>query len=63
LQARLAAALHWLEPYAAGKLPLQEFVHSTVRFDARRAAAHVEGYPGPWRLDPGCAAPAAALEP
>ena len=76
LQGRLAAALHWLEPYAAGKLPHQEFVHSTVRFDARRAAAHVEGYAGPWRrdeasnlywmaarLDPGFAALAAALEP
>ncbi|SMG55466.1 alginate lyase family protein [Paraburkholderia susongensis] len=48
-QGRLAAALHWLEPYAAGKLPHEEFVHSSVRFDARRAAAHVEGYAGPWR--------------
>jgi hypothetical protein len=76
LQGRLAAALRWLGPYAAGKLPHQEFVHSTVRFDARRAAAHVEGYAGPWRrdeasnlywmaarLDPRFAALAVTLEP
>jgi hypothetical protein len=45
-QGGLAAALRWLKPYAAGDNPHEEFVHSTVRFDARRAAAHVEGYSG-----------------
>jgi hypothetical protein len=49
LQGRLAAALRWLEPYAAGDERHEEFVHSTVRFDARRAAAHVEGYSGMWQ--------------
>jgi hypothetical protein len=49
LQGRLAAALHWLEPYAAGDKQHEEFVHSTVRFDARRAAAHVKGYAGLWQ--------------
>jgi len=48
LQGRLAAALRWLEPYAAGDKQHDEFVHSTVRFDARRAAAHVKGYAGLW---------------
>lgn len=49
LQGRLAAALRWLEPYAAGDEQHEEFVHSTVHFDARRAAAHVEGYSGLWQ--------------
>jgi hypothetical protein len=35
-QGGLAAALRWLEPYAAGDKQHEEFVHSTVRFDARR---------------------------
>jgi hypothetical protein len=48
-QGGLAAALRWLKPYAAGDNPHEEFVHSTVRFDARRAAAHVEGYSGLWQ--------------
>lgn len=51
LQGRLAAALHWLEPYAAGDEQHEEFVHSTVRFDARRAAAHVDGYSGLWQRE------------
>ena len=51
LQGRLAAALHWLEPYAAGDKQHEEFVHSTVRFDARRAAAHVKGYAGLWQRE------------
>lgn len=50
-QGRLAAALQWLAPYAEGKLPHEEFVHSSVRFDARRAAAHVDGYSGLWRQE------------
>jgi hypothetical protein len=51
LQGRLAAALQWLEPYAAGDEQHEEFVHSTVHFDARRAAAHVAGYAGMWQRD------------
>ena len=74
-QGRLAAALRWLELYAAGDKQHEEFVHSTVRFDARRAAAHVKGYEGLWqreeasnlyciaaRLDPEFARMADALE-
>jgi hypothetical protein len=48
LQGRLGAALQWLKPYASGDQQHEEFVHSTVHFDARRAAAHVKGYSGPW---------------
>ena len=51
LQGRLAAALRWLEPYAAGEKQHEEFVHSTVGFDARRAAAHVKGYAGLWERE------------
>jgi hypothetical protein len=76
LQGRLAAALRWLEPYARGEKPHEEFVRSTVGFDARRAAAHVEGYSGLWQreearnlygiaahLDPQFTPIAAALDP
>lgn len=48
LQGRLGAALQWLKPYASGDQQHEEFVHSTVHFDARRSAAHVKGYSGPW---------------
>jgi hypothetical protein len=51
LQGRLASALQWLEPYAAGDEKHEEFVHSMVKFDARRAAAHVKGYSGLWQRD------------
>jgi hypothetical protein len=51
LEGRLAAALRWLEPYAAGEKQHEEFVHSTVGFDARRAAAHVKGYAGLWQRE------------
>jgi hypothetical protein len=51
LEGRLAAALRWLEPYAAGDKDHEEFVHSTVKFDARRAAAQVAGYSGLWRRE------------
>jgi hypothetical protein len=51
LQGRLAAALRWLLPYAAGDQQHEEFVHSTVGFDARRAAAHVQGYAGLWQRE------------
>ncbi|MBV8627349.1 MAG: alginate lyase family protein [Paraburkholderia sp.] len=49
IEGRLAAALKWLAPFALGREAHQEFVHSTVKFDARRAAAHVEGYAGLWQ--------------
>jgi Alginate lyase len=51
LQGRLPSALQWLEPYAAGDKQHEEFVHSTVRFDARRAAANVKGYAGLWQRE------------
>jgi hypothetical protein len=51
LQGRLAAALHRLEPYAAGGKQHEEFVHSKVSFDAQRAAAHVKGYTGLWQRE------------
>jgi hypothetical protein len=51
LQGRLASALRWLEPYAAGDKQHEEFVHSAVRFDARRAAAHVKGYADLWQRE------------
>ena len=53
LQGRLGAALRWLEPYAAGDKQHEEFVHSKVGFDARRAAAHVTGYSGLWQRGEG----------
>ena len=49
VRGKLAAALRWLEPYAAGDKQHEEFVHSTVEFDARRKAAHVKGYSGLWQ--------------
>jgi hypothetical protein len=51
VQGRLAAALRWLEPYAAGDKRHEEFVHSTVEFDARRRQAHVKGYAGLWQRE------------
>jgi hypothetical protein len=51
LPGRLGAALRWLEPYAAGDKQHDEFVHSTVRFDVQRAAAHVKGYAGLWQRE------------
>ena len=51
LQGRLTAELRWLEPYAAGNEQHEEFVHSKVPFDARRAAAHVKGYAGLWERE------------
>ena len=44
----LRAALDWLLPYAAGEKPHQEFVHSTVTFDAERRQAGVKGFEGMW---------------
>ncbi|MDY1547653.1 alginate lyase family protein [Luteibacter sahnii] len=44
----LAAALDWLLPYAEGKRHHDEFVHSSVPFDAARARAGLPGFAGPW---------------
>jgi hypothetical protein len=49
IRGRLASALEWLAPYARGERQHEEFVRSTVKFDARRAAAHVPGYAGLWQ--------------
>ena len=46
---RLGKALDWLRPYAMGEKGHEEFVHSSVAFDKRRADAGVKGYAGPWR--------------
>ena len=46
--ASLAGAVAWLRPYAAGEKPHQEFVHSTVPFDAERAQHGEKGYSGPF---------------
>ena len=44
----VSRALDWLSPYALGERVHQEFVHSSVKFDAERAAAGLKGYAGPW---------------
>lgn len=49
IRGRLPLALQWLAPYARGARQHEEFVHSTVKFDARRAAAQVKGYSGLWQ--------------
>lgn len=46
--ATLQAALDWLVPYARGEKTHEEFVNSTVPFDARRREAGLPGYSGPW---------------
>lgn len=46
--ATLAAALNWLTPYALGQKTHEEFVHSTVAFDAKRREAGLPGYSGEW---------------
>ncbi|KMY86073.1 hypothetical protein BUMB_04700c [Candidatus Paraburkholderia calva] len=46
--ATLAAALNWLTPYALGTRTHEEFVHSSVAFDAKRREAGLPGYSGPW---------------
>ncbi len=50
----LAAALDWLQPYADGSKSHEEFVHSSVKFDAIRANAGIKGFNGPF--DPKVAA-------
>ena len=42
----LAQAFAWLVPYADGRTPHREFLHSHVAFDAARAAAGEKGYSG-----------------
>ncbi|MCH4024476.1 MAG: alginate lyase family protein [Acetobacter sp.] len=44
--ASLAGAMAWLMPYETGQKTHDEFVHSTVRFDAIRAQAGLKGYSG-----------------
>jgi len=44
----LSRSLAWLAPFARGEQTHEEFVHSTVRFDAQRAAAGVAGFAGPF---------------
>lgn len=49
LNGKFSLALNWLLPYATGESVHEEFVRSSVPFDARRAAAGVEGFAGTWR--------------
>lgn len=46
--ATLARALDWLTPYALGEKTHEEFVHSSVPFDAKRREAGLPGYSGQW---------------
>ena len=46
--ATLADALNWLTPYALGTKTHDEFVHSSVAFDAKRREAGLPGYSGEW---------------
>ncbi|HEY1609455.1 MAG TPA: alginate lyase family protein [Paraburkholderia sp.] len=52
--ATLARALDWLVPYALGQKTHDEFVHSSVPFDATRREAGLPGFTGAW--DPKSAA-------
>jgi hypothetical protein len=44
----VALAVDWLVPFALGQKTHREFVHSSVKFDAIRAAAGLKGYSGLW---------------
>nr|WP_311529583.1 alginate lyase family protein [uncultured Ralstonia sp.] len=46
--ATLAAAIDWLVPYADGSRTHEEYVHSHVAFDKKRADAGLPGFSGPW---------------
>ncbi|WP_213300415.1 alginate lyase family protein [Paraburkholderia sacchari] len=46
--ATLSGALNWLTPYAMGEKTHEEFVHSSVPFDAKRREAGLPGYTGAW---------------
>jgi hypothetical protein len=58
-------AIDGLIPYANGEKVHQEFVHSSVKFDAERNQAGEQGYSGPWdpRGSADLFAMAAALDP
>jgi len=45
----LLRSLEWLAPFVRGEQAHMEFVKSTVRFDAQRAAAGVAGFSGPFK--------------
>jgi hypothetical protein len=49
----LAGAVDWLLPYTSGAEKHQEFVHSTVPFDAARDKAGEAGYSGEWNVQNG----------
>jgi hypothetical protein len=57
--AALPRAFAWLEPYAAGRLAHEEFVHTQVAFDRERRDAGVKGFDG--LFDPKAARTAFAL--
>lgn len=61
----LGRALSFLAPYARGEQVHQEFVHSTVAFDAARRQAGMSGFSGPWEPQKAALtyALAAALDP
>lgn len=44
----LEMALDWLKPYALGEKTHEEFVRSTISFDAKRNAAGLAGFSGMW---------------
>ncbi|WP_437440171.1 alginate lyase family protein [Ralstonia pickettii] len=46
--ATLAAAVDWLVPYADGSRTHEEYVHSHVAFDRKRADAGLPGFSGMW---------------
>ena len=46
--ATLAAAVDWLVPYADGSRTHEEYVHSHVAFDKKRADAGLPGFSGMW---------------
>lgn len=47
--ATLASALDWLLPYAQGRRTHDEFAHTHVGFDRKRAAAGLSGFGGVWQ--------------
>lgn len=55
----VAIAVDWLLPYTSGAKTHEEFVHSSVPFDAERDKAGEKGYSGPWDAKAGV--PAVAL--
>jgi len=47
--ATLAKGLDWLLPFASSKQTHEEFVHTTVAFDHKRAEAGLSGFDGLWQ--------------